>query len=189
MVPVGRVRLDVTDSWGRWGSVTDQRRKTTPTSHSDLAQKTEVDPASTHQTPLPPSSPPPGPHFRSRRTPGKESRLPKLPERKSARQEKIQSSFTCSQVSRIMTSSVARSSWVSSPGTSSIWREESGGRVVPRELRKALKGFQKAAHLHFRDNIQSESLTLQLGGEGKKCDFHDISVGIRDCTSQPSNLR
>lgn len=31
--------------------------------------------------------------------------------------------LTCSQVSRIMTSSVARSSWVSSPGTSSIWKK------------------------------------------------------------------
>lgn len=40
VVPVGRVRLDVTDSWGRWRRVTDQRRKTTPTSRSDLAQKT-----------------------------------------------------------------------------------------------------------------------------------------------------
>lgn len=40
------------------------------------------------------------------------------------RRDKSSGFFTCSQVSRIMTSSVARSSWVNSPGTSSIWEEE-----------------------------------------------------------------
>lgn len=44
----------------------------------------------------------------------------------SVQSTQSKSSFTCSQVSRIMTSSVARSSWVISPGTSSIWEEQRG---------------------------------------------------------------
>lgn len=51
--------------------------------------------------------------------------------------------FTCSQVSRIMTSSVARSSWVISPGTSSIWEKE-------RDLGElCTKGFEAFRNWHI----------------------------------------
>lgn len=87
-----------------------------------------------YQTPWLQSSPPPGPPFRSTRTPGcygntlrYSTSLTFLPIRGAVRQSSV--FLTCSQVSRIMTSSVARSSWVISPGTSSICqgRGEIGG--------------------------------------------------------------
>lgn len=37
---------------------------------------------------------------------------------------RVKADFTCSQVSRSMTSSVARSDWVKSPGTSSTWEHK-----------------------------------------------------------------
>lgn len=69
-------------------------------------------------------SPPPGLHSRSKQTPKvKKIRLSvNLPHyfHSAYRNREVFLLFTCSQVSRIMTSSVARSSWVNSPGTSSI---------------------------------------------------------------------
>lgn len=83
-----------------------------------------------YQTPLIQSSLPLGPHCRSRQTPENE-KGPRIFVVIMATNLfcihiiwKHSSGFvfsTCSQVSRIITSSVARSSWVSSPGTSSIW--------------------------------------------------------------------
>lgn len=88
-----------------------------------------------HQTPSLQSSLPLGPHFRSRRTPAygnifkRTVRLASFHRFISFTQTALYNPssvfLTCSQVSRIMTSSVARSSWVISPGTSSIWQ---GGR-------------------------------------------------------------
>lgn len=86
-----------------------------------------------YQTPWLQSSPPPGHPFRSRRTPGcygNTLRYSTFLTFLLFCGDVWQSSvfLTCSQVSRIMTSSVARSSWVISPGTSSICQGRKGCR-------------------------------------------------------------
>lgn len=86
-VSVGRIRLDIAGSWERSGHLLDRRRRTNtcevrnqskhPNKKTELDPKIKLDPGSsltvfTHRTPLPQSSPPRRPHFRSRQTTGKE---------------------------------------------------------------------------------------------------------------------
>lgn len=89
-VPVGWIRLDVTGSWGRSGHLSISAEEQTRVSSENNPHTPLPDPVKdispdpliltpfTHQTPSPQSSPPPGPHFRSRRTPGKKRTLQNL---------------------------------------------------------------------------------------------------------------
>lgn len=61
--------------------------------------------------------------------------------------------FTSFQVSRIMTSSVARSSWVSSPGTSSIWEDEEMVKLVFgfwSFYKLTCSAFKRLFHIYYR---------------------------------------
>lgn len=89
----------------------------------------ELFPKCPYQTSWLQSSPPLGPHFQSRQTPTKRKVLNTLVTSWwllfiYVLDRECSGFFTWSQESRIITSSVARSSWVISPGTSSIWDEE-----------------------------------------------------------------
>lgn len=137
----------------------------------------------THQTPSPQSSPPPGPHFRSRRTPGKERTLQNL--------ESVECTWEKIQKLRFL---------YLLPGVED--HDIIGGEIIlgqlprnlldleGRELGGLEEGFEafRKRRVYILETMRLIFNVIRLSYRwGKQCDFYEISARI--CQIKPKDLR